>query len=117
MLRSHVIGSSKLAAQAAAWVCDVMEIEDLDAQFEEDNWNSVASVLPSSGAASLAPEQEAELQKIIKDFTAETMSADKNQDGKQSKEEFVAWVTDPSTSLADEKLLTKCMKIFANKLP
>ena len=112
MLRSYVIGSAKLAAEA----CDVMEIEDLDAEFDEDNWDSVASVLPSGGAASLSSEQEAELQKTITDFTAEIMSADKNQDGKLSKEEFVSWVTDPSTSLADEKLLTKWMELFASKL-
>ena len=41
-----MIGSAKLAAEAV----DVMEIDDFDDDFDEDNWDDVQSVLPVSTA-------------------------------------------------------------------
>eukprot|EP01051_Picozoa_sp_SAG22_P022640 SAG22_NODE_5500_length_1003_cov_1.688053_2_plen_79_part_00 len=76
----------------------------------------MSSVLPGGGAASLGPEQQAALERTIADFTREIMAADKNQDGKLSREEFVSWITDPATSLADEKLMTKWMDMFSSTL-
>ena len=46
MLRAYMIGSAKLAAEAV----DVMEIDDFDDDFDEDNWDDVQSVLPVSTA-------------------------------------------------------------------
>ena len=120
MLSAYIIGSAKLAAEA----CDVMELEelDLDAEFDEDNWDDVQSLLPSgSNSVALLPEQEVALQQTITEFTAEIMTADANKDGKLSKEEFLSWANgesggDSGALAANQQLLTKWMDLFAGSL-
>ena len=119
MLSAYIIGSAKLAAEA----CDVMELEELDleAEFDEDNWDDVQSLVPggSNSAALLPAEQEAALQQTIAEFTVEIMKADANKDGKLSKEEFLSWADGSggdSVVLADQKMLTRWMDLFADSL-
>ena len=83
---------------------------------EESNWDDVASVLPSGGTPALSLEQERECATTITEFTAAIMAADSNKDGKLSREEFMAWVTDPKTAIGDERILTKWIEMFATSL-
>jgi hypothetical protein len=116
MLSAYLIGSAKLAAEA----CDVLELEelDLDVEFDEDNWDSVQSVLPSGGSPTLSAEKEQELAATIASFTAEIMQADANNDGKLSRDEFVSWAAGGASGAvaADKQLLTKWMKLFSDDL-
>lgn len=74
----------------------------------------MSSVLPSGGTPALSLEQERECTSTIAEFTTAIMSGDTNKDGKLSKEEFMAWVADPKTSIPDEKILTRWIDMFTN---
>ena len=72
-------------------------------------------MLPSGGTAALSPEQERECTASIAEFTTAIMSGgDANKDGKLSKQEFMAWVSNPNTAMGDQKMLTKWIDTFAN---
>ena len=118
MLSSYVIGSAKLAVEA----CNVVELEDkdllqdFDIDENDDDWADVLSLLPSGGTTSLSAAQEADCAKTISDFVAAIMEADRNKDGKLSKQEFMDWVRNPNTNISDQRVLQRWMDMFTREL-